>query len=383
MTAPARWSTWGSEPLFRQIEEQIIVRDQLGVTLTREGNRRPGTPMLNLYKTADGKHFSVAGGGPCDTTQACLNAVGLADDPRFAGGWDDVTAHREEFEQLMSEWMRARTVDEADAIFAAAGAVGAPVLDADDMLHHPQLLAREMIIEVADDELGTVRMPGIVPKLTRTPGRVLYAGQPVRSANRDVFARLSAAQRSEIDELEREGVISPQRKITAVSTKGVFVRSIRKRKQGHLGNEENVEDTTDHQHLAIVSADGHCGANILDYKPYLASRYHDEFDTWAYGEVLDELRANGALSAATRRGAGPDRVRPHRGLRRRHRRLVRRRRPRGATRCRPPCTSPSSVPRTCATARTPTRSAPATGPWAAPAAGGTTPSSTAARSSPT
>ena len=82
-----------------------------------------------------------------------------------------------------------------------------------------------------------------------------------------------------------------------------------------------------------------------------------------YGDVLDELRADGALSRRHPPAAGPGRLRPHRGLRRRHRRLVRRATSRAADDPLPADAAPrrSSGPRSCATARTPTRSAPATG----------------------
>ena len=81
-----------------------------------------------------------------------------------------------------------------------------------------------------------------------------------------------------------------------------------------------------------------------------------------YAAVLAELRADGALTAPTRRRAGPQGLRPHRGLRRRHRRPGSTPPTRPAPRCcRPRSTSPSSGPRTCATARTRTSRAPATG----------------------
>jgi predicted TIM-barrel fold metal-dependent hydrolase len=39
--------------------------------------------------------------------------------------------------------------------------------------------------------------------------------------------------------------------------------------------------TTDAERLVVISTDGHCGAGVLDYKAYLESRFHDEFDEWA------------------------------------------------------------------------------------------------------
>ena len=93
-----------------------------------------------------------------------------------------------------------------------------------------------------------------------------------------------------------------------------------------------------------------------------AAKNHDAVgvvvDPADYGEVLDELRRDGELSDAHPPPAGPRRLRPHRRVRRRHRRLVRRRRRHAAAADAAP--RRSSGPRTCATARTRTRRAPAT-----------------------
>ena len=96
----------------------------------------------------------------------------------------------------------------------------------------------------------------------------------------------------------------------------------------------------------------------------------------------------GSLSDGHPAAPGPRRLRPHRRLRRRHRGLVRRAgggglgRGRRTPSCRPPSTWPSSGPAPSATGRTPTSTAPATASWGG-TRGGTTWSSTAARSSPT
>jgi crotonobetainyl-CoA:carnitine CoA-transferase CaiB-like acyl-CoA transferase len=62
------------------------------------------------------------------------------------------------------------------AAFEAADAAAAPVYDASDIVADPHFLATGTIASVEDDRLGTVRMPGMVARLSDTPGRIEFAG---------------------------------------------------------------------------------------------------------------------------------------------------------------------------------------------------------------
>ena len=69
------------------------------------------------------------------------------------------------------------------------------------------------------------------------------------------------------------------------------------------------------ERYTVVSADGHAGADIGDYRPYLASRWHDEFDAWAsaYVNPYADLRADRLPQLGQRPAPGRDRGRWHRG----------------------------------------------------------------------
>ena len=80
-------------------------------------------------------------------------------------------------------------------------------MSGDKLIDHPHILAREMVITVEDKELGPVRMQGIVPKLSRTPGHVECAGQPVGAANDAVYGDLLQMSADEIAALKGKRVI--------------------------------------------------------------------------------------------------------------------------------------------------------------------------------
>jgi formyl-CoA transferase len=64
-----------------------------------------------------------------------------------------------------------------------------------------------MVITVEDDELGPIRMQGIVPKLSETPGHVRHAGQPLGASNERVYGDLLGLSADDLAELAREEVI--------------------------------------------------------------------------------------------------------------------------------------------------------------------------------
>jgi formyl-CoA transferase len=78
----------------------------------------------------------------------------------------------------------------------------------EDIFEDPQLKARDMLVEVPDDELGTVVQPGIVPKLTRSPGRISWNGPLVHgSHNADVYRGLLTLTEEELQNARSEGAI--------------------------------------------------------------------------------------------------------------------------------------------------------------------------------
>lgn len=193
------------EPLFRQIEQQIIVYDQLGRVLKRQGSRNPGDPFVGLFQTGDGRHFSFSAATEASIRDVLL-ALGLADDPRF-NTFESALEHAEAFQAEVTRWMAERTLDEVREAFDRYEAPGTPVMSAEDLCDDPHVQARDMVITVDDPELGPVRMQGVVPKFSETPGEVRHAGQRLGQSNDAVYGELLGMSRDEMRALEDAGII--------------------------------------------------------------------------------------------------------------------------------------------------------------------------------
>ncbi|HET6870396.1 MAG TPA: CoA transferase [Solirubrobacteraceae bacterium] len=154
-------------------ESAILEYEKTGVIREPTGTRLPRIAPSNVYRSKDDRWVVIAANH--DTLWRRLAALmgrpELAEDPRF-----DSHHTRGENEDLLDEligsWAAQYTAEELDRIVNEAGVVCAPVYNAEDVYNDPYFRERGLLIEYEDEVHGTVTAPGVVPKLTSTPGRV-------------------------------------------------------------------------------------------------------------------------------------------------------------------------------------------------------------------
>jgi formyl-CoA transferase len=174
----------------------MVILDQLGKTLGRSGNNHRNVPYTGLFETGDGRYFSFSAVTE-ESALAILTAMGMAEDSRL-NSFTQCIAHRDEFAEAVAQWMKARTLAEIDMLFQAHDAPGTPVMSAADLIDNPHIVAREMVVTVDDADLGPLRMQGIVPKLSKTPGAVRHSGQRLGESNELVYGELLGMGHAEI-----------------------------------------------------------------------------------------------------------------------------------------------------------------------------------------
>ena len=103
--------------------------------------------------------------------------------------------------------MAAHDLDEIEAAFDTYGAPGTGVMSAADLVADPHVAARGMILSVPDADLGSIRMQGIVPKLSESPGEVRHAGQRLGESNELIYGELLGMSSKRILALREKGVI--------------------------------------------------------------------------------------------------------------------------------------------------------------------------------
>ena len=115
--------------------------------------------------------------------------------------------HEDAIDAMISAWTEARDLEEIDGILQNAGVPASRIYTMADVFADPHYAARDMLIDVPDDDLGTVRLANAVPKLSATPGRIDKAGGQAGVDTRDVLSGILGMTDAEISALEAEGVI--------------------------------------------------------------------------------------------------------------------------------------------------------------------------------
>jgi crotonobetainyl-CoA:carnitine CoA-transferase CaiB-like acyl-CoA transferase len=196
------------EPLFRLVESQVIGFDQLGIVKVRQGNRLAEDSPRNTYETRDGRWIGISASSQ-RTFERLASAMGmpeLAADPRFIDNklrCDNDVA----LDEIIGRWFRERDCDAVMQLFEQTEVIAGPVLDIRDIVDDPQYIARQNIVSVPDDDFGSVRMQGVVPRFVGTPGQVRHSGKSLGADNEDVYMNALGLSKSELDRLKSEGII--------------------------------------------------------------------------------------------------------------------------------------------------------------------------------
>jgi crotonobetainyl-CoA:carnitine CoA-transferase CaiB-like acyl-CoA transferase len=162
-----------------------------GVLQERNGSRLPWSSPRNVYRTKDGHHFAVSGTTPAAAERILLLIGGeeLLADPRFATH-ESRGLNAEELDAEVARWIAERDAVEVDRAFQEAGAAGVRVLSMADVFEDPQYRSRGTLLEVEDEELGTVHMAAPVPRMSATPSRVTHVGPPLGHDTDEILREL-------------------------------------------------------------------------------------------------------------------------------------------------------------------------------------------------
>ena len=178
-----------------------------GEVLPRFGNAHPNIVPYRLFKARD-KWFIVAVGNDRQYYALC-DVVGrpdLAIDERFHYNPDRV-ANRELLEGMLSELFATRPAEAWTAALLAAGVPSGSVNELPDVFADPQVLARDMLIEVEHPSLGTLKQTGFPFKFSRTRAEARRHPPLLGEHTDEVLRSVLGYRQAEIERLRGEGVI--------------------------------------------------------------------------------------------------------------------------------------------------------------------------------
>ena len=162
----------------------------------------------NVYPTADGGSIAISCGSQ-RIYDGLVDAMGRADlktDPRFVTMADRVV-HRDAIDAEVAAWLITQKTEDALGKLIMHKVVAGRINDIADVLSDAHIAAREAIRTVVDEQLGPMRMPAPVPKLSDTPGSIRWTGREPGASNEEVFGKWLGLSRDDIDALRRANII--------------------------------------------------------------------------------------------------------------------------------------------------------------------------------
>jgi len=195
------------ESVFNMMESLLPEYSAFGAVREPSGSSLPGIAPSNAYPCRDGKYALVAGNGD-SIFKRLMQAIGrndLAEDPELAQN-DGRASRASEIDAAIGQWTMQRGLQEVLDVLNAARVPVGRIYTAEDIAADPHYRERDMILESTLPDGKRVDVPGIIPKLGSTPGRVRREA-PLLGEHTDSLLESMGISEASRDELRRRGVI--------------------------------------------------------------------------------------------------------------------------------------------------------------------------------
>ena len=193
------------ESMFSVMGPEAAIYKFTGAIKERAGSASNTASPRNVYRCADGNYVALSASIQ-SMARRLFEVIGrpeMNDDPRFRTNTDRVN-HRELVDEALAGWFAAKTRDEALRLVREAGVTVGPVYDIADAVSDDHFRERQIIVEVEDDELGSVPMHNITPRLSQTPG-AWRRPAPALGEHTDAILAEAGFDRAAIARLREEG----------------------------------------------------------------------------------------------------------------------------------------------------------------------------------
>jgi crotonobetainyl-CoA:carnitine CoA-transferase CaiB-like acyl-CoA transferase len=196
------------ESILRIMEHTLATYDRTGVVREREGNRLRNSAPLDNWETRDGKWVCIiaAGDGLFPRLARALGREDLLADPRFTT-MAKRAEHGDEINGVVAAWCRERTAREIADVLERNDVPFGFACSVADIFADPHVEARGSIASVDDPVIGPVRMQGVYPRFSRTPGTIRSGAPRLGAHNEEVYRGLLGLTAEELETLRRDGVV--------------------------------------------------------------------------------------------------------------------------------------------------------------------------------
>lgn len=179
------------DPLFAVLGPQAANYRLTGKVKPRTGSRSTNAGPRNAYRCKDGLYVCLSSSTQ-KMAERLFHSIGrsdLVDDPRYSTNAERVK-HAEELDAIIGEFIAQRTQAENVAFFEQAEVTIGPIYDIRQILEDPHVLARELVADYPDPDMGAFPMHHVVPRLSGTPGAIRTLAPRLGEHNRALLAEI-------------------------------------------------------------------------------------------------------------------------------------------------------------------------------------------------
>ncbi len=179
------------EPMFAVLGPEAAIYNHTGKVKQRSGSASNTVCPRNVYCCKDGKYVALSGSTQV-VAMRIFDVIGrpdMKDDPRYNSNATRL-AHRDDVDTAIKAWFSKRSRDEALEAMQNVGATVGPVYDIADIAEDEHFRTREIIITIEDDDLGSIPMHNVFPRLSDTPGTFRRPAPAVGEHSDEILAEI-------------------------------------------------------------------------------------------------------------------------------------------------------------------------------------------------
>lgn len=179
------------EAVFGVMESLIPEYGMFGFVRERTGASMPGIAPSSTYRSADDRYIVIAANSD-SIFKRLMNAIDrpdLAEDPELAHN-DGRARRSDELDEAIEAWTSSRSLKDALQVLEDAAVPSSGINTAAEIFEDPHFRARGMISERPLPDGEEISLPGIVPKLSATPGTTRWLGPQLGEHNDEILSGL-------------------------------------------------------------------------------------------------------------------------------------------------------------------------------------------------
>lgn len=183
------------EPMFAVLGPEAAIYNHTGKVKQRSGSASNTVCPRNVYRCKDGKYVALSGSTQV-VAMRIFDVIGRPDmkeDARYNSNAARL-AHRDDVDAAITAWFSERSRDEALEAMQNVGATVGPVYDIADIAEDEHFREREIIIDVEDDDLGSIPMHNVFPRLSDTPGTLRRPAPAVGEHSDEILAEIGMSE---------------------------------------------------------------------------------------------------------------------------------------------------------------------------------------------